>query len=120
MLRCVAGDCGDGLTYAAIGGMLLRDLIIGRENSWAHIFSPSRQHDPSHIKRALKALPEYVKENLSDQVYFTKWLTTCTKTLTDIEDLVPGQGEVVRDGVHPVAVYKDDQGGVHKMTAICP
>jgi len=100
--------------------MLIRDLILSRENSWAHLFSPSRQHSPSHVGRALKALPDYIKNNLSDQMYMAKWLTTCTKTMVDIEDLVPGQGDVVREGVHPVAVYKDEQGELHKMTAICP
>jgi len=68
----------------------------------------------------LKALPDYIKNNLSDQMYMAKWLTTITKTMVDIEDLVPGQGDVVREGVHPVAVYKDEQGELHKMTAICP
>lgn len=40
--------------------------------------------------------------------------------MTDIEDLVPGTGDVVRDGTSPVAVYKDESGELHKMTAICP
>lgn len=119
-LNGAAGDNGDGLTYAAVGGMLLRDLILGKDNPWAHLFSPSRQHSMSHLKRAVQALPEYVMSNLSDQMYMTKWLTTATKTMTDIEDLVPGEGEVVREGIHPVAVYKDEGGEIHKMTAICP
>lgn len=108
------------MTYAAIGGLLLTDIILGRETSWAHLFSPSRQHSGSHWRRALTSLPEYIKGNLSDQIYYTKWITSCTKTITDIEDLVPGEGEVVRDGIHPVAAYRDEQGQVHKMTAICP
>jgi len=108
------------LTYAAIGGVVISDLILGRENKWAHLFSPSRQHSPSHLSQALKTLPSLIKENISDQLYYAKWATTCTKTITDIEDLVPGQGDVVRDGLQPVAVYKDDGGEIHKMTAICP
>lgn len=100
--------------------MLITDLINGRDHPWAHTFSPSRQHSPSHVKRALQTLPSLIKENLSDQIYYAKWATTCTKTMTDIEDLVPGSGDVVRDGFSPVAVYKDEQGQLHKMTAICP
>jgi len=114
------GDNGDGLTYAAIGGIIIRDLILGRHNDWAETFAPGRQFSTSHISRAIKTLPSYISENLHDQAYFAKWVTTCTKTMTDIEDLVPGEGEVVRDGVHPVAVYKDPQGSLHKMTAVCP
>lgn len=114
------GDNGDGLTYAAVGGMLIRDLILGKENDLAHTFSPSRQHSTSHMTQALKSIPHMIKENLMDQAYYLKWASTATKTMTDIEDLVPGQGDVVREGIHPVAVYKDDGGEVHKMTAICP
>ncbi|KAK6904584.1 hypothetical protein I203_105400 [Kwoniella mangroviensis CBS 8507] len=114
------GDNGDGLTYAAIGGLLITDLILGKENSWAHKFSPSRQHSGSHLKQALKTLPDMVKENLSDQIYYAKWAVACTKTLKDIEDLVPGEGDVVRVGLSPIAVYKDESGGIHKMTAVCP
>ncbi|WWC67415.1 uncharacterized protein I206_101323 [Kwoniella pini CBS 10737] len=114
------GDNGDGLTYAAVGGIVISDLILGKENAWAHTFSPSRQHSGSHLKQALQTLPGIIKENLSDQLYFTKWVTTCAKTMSDIEDLVPGQGDVVRQGLSPIAVYKDEQGGIHKMTAICP
>lgn len=120
ILTSVAGDNGDGLSYAAVGGMLIRDLILGKENDLAHTFSPSRQHSTSHMTQALKSIPHVIKENLMDQAYYLKWASTATKTMTDIEDLVPGQGDVVREGIHPVAVYKDDGGEVHKMTAICP
>ena len=109
------------MTYAAIGGILISELIIGNtSHPWAALFSPSRQHSPSHLSRALKVVPDYLKENLSDQMYYAKWITTCTKSITDIEDLVPGEGRVVRDGIHPVAVYKGEDGAVNKYTAVCP
>ena len=100
--------------------MVLSDLINGRENPWAHTFSPSRQHSMGHLRQMVQTVPSMIKENLSDQIYYTKWLTTCTRSIADIEDLVPGDGTVVRDGLSPVAVYKDDKGKVHKMTAVCP
>ncbi|KAL7421376.1 hypothetical protein Q5752_004261 [Cryptotrichosporon argae] len=114
------GDNGDGLTYAAIGGLVLSDLLNGRANAWAHTFSPMRQHDPSHLKQIVKLLPDYITDNLHDQIYYAKWFTRCTRTMSDIEDLVSGQGDVVRDGIHPTAVYKDEKGQVHKMSAVCP
>lgn len=114
------GDNGDGLTYAAIGGIVITDLILGRHNPWASTYDPGRQFSMTHLKRALKSLPSYITENLHDQMYYAKWVTRCRKTMSDIEDLVPGEGDVVRDGVHPTAVYKDPQGKIHKMTAVCP
>jgi glycine/D-amino acid oxidase-like deaminating enzyme len=38
----VTGDSGNGITYATIAGMLIRDLILGRSNPWISIFDPSR------------------------------------------------------------------------------
>jgi nitrite reductase/ring-hydroxylating ferredoxin subunit len=117
----IAGDNGDGLTNAAIGGIVITDLILGRHNDWSATYDPGRQFSVTHLKRALKMLPSYLKENLHDQMYYAKWVTRCRKTLTDIEDLVPGEGDVVRDGVNPVAVYKDPESGkLCKMSAVCP
>jgi len=114
------GDNGAGLTYAAIGGQIISDLITGVDNPLADLYSPSRSHSPSHLGEVLSTIPHIIKENLSDQVYFAKWVSTCAKTVKDIEDLVPGEGIVCRDGLSPIAAYKDQEGNVHKMTAICP
>ena len=36
----VTGDSGAGLTHGTIGGILLRDLIVGRDNPWAPLYEP--------------------------------------------------------------------------------
>jgi glycine/D-amino acid oxidase-like deaminating enzyme len=36
------GDSGMGLTHGTIAGILLTDLIMGRENPWANLYNPSR------------------------------------------------------------------------------
>jgi glycine/D-amino acid oxidase-like deaminating enzyme len=51
------GDSGQGMTHGTIAGMLLTDLIQGRESSWEDLYSPSRIR--------LKALPEYASENIN-------------------------------------------------------
>jgi Rieske Fe-S protein len=41
--------------------------------------------------------------------------------ITDIEDLIPGEGGVLNTKTaKPLAVYKDDGGQIHKFSAICP
>ena len=39
----VTGDSGMGITHGTIAGMLLTDLILGRENPWAELYDPSRK-----------------------------------------------------------------------------
>ena len=36
------GDSGQGMTHGTIAGILLTDLILGRENEWAILYDPSR------------------------------------------------------------------------------
>jgi glycine/D-amino acid oxidase-like deaminating enzyme len=36
------GDSGEGLTTGVVAGMLLRDLILGRDNAWAKTYAPQR------------------------------------------------------------------------------
>lgn len=38
----VTAFSGNGMTYSAIAGMLISDLIVGSENAWAKIYDPTR------------------------------------------------------------------------------
>ncbi len=52
---------GNGMTYSAISGILLSDLILEEENEWASIYDPKR---PYNIKRYAKKGKDYVEEFL--------------------------------------------------------
>src|SRR4030095_4916454 len=78
------------MTHGTIAGMLLTDLIQGRQNRWEDLYSPSRVR--------LKALPEYAAENFNVAAQYTDYLTGNDKT----------------------AVYRDDAGHEHKLSAVCP
>ena len=45
-----------GLTHGTIAGMLLSDLIRGRDNPWAGLYDPSR--------KPVSAARDYAAENL--------------------------------------------------------
>lgn len=38
----------------------------------------------------------------------------------DIEDMPKDSGAIMQKGVHKLAVYKDETGGVHANSAVCP
>ena len=50
----VTGDSGMGMTHGTIAGMLLTDLICGRENPWAKLYDPAR--------KTLRAAGNFAKE----------------------------------------------------------
>lgn len=37
------GDSGNGITHGTIAGILLRDLILGKNNAWTTLYDPSRK-----------------------------------------------------------------------------
>jgi glycine/D-amino acid oxidase-like deaminating enzyme len=53
----VTGDSGMGMTHGTIAGMLLTDLICGRQNPWTGLYSPARL--------PMKAGGEFARENLN-------------------------------------------------------
>jgi Rieske Fe-S protein len=93
-----------------IAGILLRDLILGRENPWAKVYEPSR--------KSLRAVLAYTKENLNMAAQYASWVTG--GDVDDVEDVPRGSGAVVRHGLKKVAVYRDERGTVHCRSAVCP
>ena len=104
------GDSGMGMTHGTIAGMLLTDLILGRENPWASLYDPARI--------TLGAAKEYAEENLNVAAQYTDLVTG--GDVSSPEQIAPGFGAVLRRGLHKIAAYKDKQGTVHECSAICP
>lgn len=103
------GDSGMGMTHGTIAGILLADLIAGRENPWADLY------DPSRIRTG--AASEFVKENLNVALQYTSWLTG--GEAGSVEEIAPGSGAVIREGLSKVAIYRDEAGGLHRRSAVC-
>ncbi|HEU5217939.1 MAG TPA: FAD-dependent oxidoreductase [Gemmatimonadales bacterium] len=104
------GDSGNGMTQGTIAGMILTDLITGRDNQWAWLYDPAR--------KTFKAARTYVRENLNVIKQYGGWFTP-----GDIESaaqLGPDTGAVVRRGLTKVAVYRDSRGNLHQRSAVCP
>ena len=104
------GDSGQGMTHGTIAGILLTDLIQGRKNEWADLYSPSRIR--------LKSLPEYAAENINVAAQYADFLTA--GDIKSESELKPGEGAIMREGVSKIAVHRDESGQLHKLTAICP
>lgn len=104
------GDSGQGMTHGTIAGMLLTDLIQDRENRWVDLYSPSRI--------TLRAMPEYAGENINVAGQFADYVTA--GDIKSEDELKPGQGAVMRHGLSKVAVYRDENGAIHKRSAVCP
>jgi glycine/D-amino acid oxidase-like deaminating enzyme/nitrite reductase/ring-hydroxylating ferredoxin subunit len=104
------GDSGMGMTHGTIAGILLTDLILGKENPWAALYDPAR--------KTLRAAAEFARENLNVLRQYGDWLTGGDVASPD--EIAPGKGAVIRRGLTKVAVYRDEQGILHERSALCP
>jgi glycine/D-amino acid oxidase-like deaminating enzyme/nitrite reductase/ring-hydroxylating ferredoxin subunit len=108
-LYLVTGDSGQGMTHGTIAGLLLADLVQGRAHPWQAIYDPGR--------KTLRALPEYARDAGEMAAAYALWLRAEPAVRADI---LPGEGAIVREGLHKLAVYRDAEGQLHEHSAVCP
>jgi glycine/D-amino acid oxidase-like deaminating enzyme/nitrite reductase/ring-hydroxylating ferredoxin subunit len=106
----VTGDSGMGMTHGTIAGMLLTDLILGKQNPWATLYDPSR--------KPISAAGTFTKEAANMAAQYVDWLTG--SEVESIHDIPHDCGAVLRRGLSKVAVYRDEKGTAHEMSAVCP
>jgi glycine/D-amino acid oxidase-like deaminating enzyme/nitrite reductase/ring-hydroxylating ferredoxin subunit len=106
----ITGDSGNGMTHCTAGAMLITDLIMGRHNPWAELYSPSRKviHGTSH----------FIRDQLNTLAQYGKWAGGGKGE--SVETIPAGQGAVIRDGLGKQAVYRDSTGLLHALSATCP
>jgi Rieske Fe-S protein len=104
------GDAGTGITHGTIAGWLLTDLIVGRANAWTDLYEPSR--------KSLRAVGEYAKENAHSAAAYAGWLKR--GDVEAVEEIKPGEGAIVRRGLHMVAACRDASGKLTELSAVCP
>lgn len=104
------GDSGHGMTHGTIAGMLITDLIMGRNNAWASVYNPGRV--------TTGAAPEFAKEGLNLAAQYTDWLTP--GTVREEREVPVDSGAIMRRGLTKVALYRDANGQLHECSAVCP
>jgi hypothetical protein len=103
------GDSGEGLTHGVVAGMLISDLIRGRGNPWAEIYDPRRV--------TMASAGEYLRENASMVSSFAEYVTG--GEIVSVNELAPGQGAVIRQGLMKIAAFRDEEGKLHVRSASC-
>jgi glycine/D-amino acid oxidase-like deaminating enzyme/nitrite reductase/ring-hydroxylating ferredoxin subunit len=104
------GDSGIGMTHGTIAAHIIADAIQGHGNPWASLYDPSRI--------TFRAGWEYLKQNLNAAAQYREYATPGETRSAD--SLQPGEGAVIRRGARKLAVYRDERGLLHEMSAVCP
>ncbi len=106
------GFSGWGMTGGTVAGMLLSDLVRGRENPWRGVYEPTRFDLGASKERLISHNSHAMKRLLGDQ------LTSPPRSGRVRVD--PGEATVVDTDDGPVGVYRDERGEYHAVSAVCP
>ena len=103
------GDSGMGMTHGTIAGILLTDLIMERPNPWTELYDPSR--------KTLAAAKDFAQENVNVVAQYADLVTP--GEVDSVEQIRKEEGAVLRQGLTKIAVYRDENGTLHSMSAVC-
>ena len=99
-----------GISNGTAAGILLTDLITERENPWADFY------DARRIK-PLASAAEFAKGNAEVATHLVGgWLA---RKPNSFDDLSPGEAAILKVDGHNVAGYRDDEGALHAVSAVC-
>lgn len=105
------GFSGNGITYSHIAAITLRDLILHGKSAYADLFSPSRVKPIAGFAAFVKENADVVKEFIAKRIGKEK--------LHHLSELSAGEAKVVKFEGETLALYKDEQGGVHALNPVC-
>jgi len=109
----VTGDSGNGLTHGVLAGKLISDMITGQANRWEKLYDPRRRG-----MGIAKSLPHMLEHDIQVNMQYKRF---AQNDINDIEDLGNDKGGVLNSKTKkPIAVYRDENGKVHRMSALCP
>ena len=100
-----------GMSKGTMAGMLLADLVQGKENPWADLYD------------SLRATPFVTKESIKNNLDVgIHWVGDRLKGIQNwsTDDVKPGEGKIITLKGEKVGVYKDEAGKVTAVNATCP
>jgi glycine/D-amino acid oxidase-like deaminating enzyme/nitrite reductase/ring-hydroxylating ferredoxin subunit len=105
------GDSGQGMTHGTIAGMLIADMVVGRENPL------ERLYDPKRVSLRASPVAEMAKHNVDVAMQYAKGFLS--PDMGSADDLKPGEGKVIRRGLKKIAAYRAEDGTLIEKSAVC-
>jgi glycine/D-amino acid oxidase-like deaminating enzyme/nitrite reductase/ring-hydroxylating ferredoxin subunit len=105
------GFGGWGMTNGVAAARTIADTMAGSPPPWAELFGPGRFHLLKEAGRLATSGAKVVGHFLGDRLPHA--------APSDPDELEPGQGAVMRLDGGLRAVYRDEDGGLHVVSATC-
>jgi len=98
-----------GMTNGTAGSLLLRDIIMEKDNPYRTLFSPSRFHPDPAIKTFIATNLDVAKQFVSGKLDMGE----------QKKALSPNEGAIFHVDGKKVGCYKDSGGTIHKVDTTC-
>lgn len=105
------GFSGNGMVNATIAAMILSDAVLGRESAYGAMLSATRLKPLASAKSFLVENAEFPARMVTDR------LPAKARSVDAVER---GEGKLVAVKGKKVAVYRDEAGALHTLSAACP
>lgn len=99
-----------GISNGTVAAMIIADLATGKDNPWLPVFDATRV-------KPLAGAKEFTKENLAVAAHLVSgYLSRKPKSYDELE---PGHAAIMKIDGENVAAFKDEQGVVQAVSAVC-
>lgn len=104
------GFGGWGMTNGTVAGMILKDIILEIPNPWAELYDPIRSKPFISVK--------FLQENfdVAQDWIGDRFKSSQGKSLADVGN---NEGKILTINGEKMAVYRDEQGAIHALSAVC-
>lgn len=100
-----------GLVYGTVAARIITDTIMGKKNEYAEMYSSTRF-------TPIKSAKKFVKENASN--FFDMVTDYMKRNKNAFDEIRPGQGKIVDNGIHKLAVSRDEATSqLNVCSAVC-
>ncbi len=106
-----SGYGGNGITYSHVAAVTLRDIVSNKDNPLIKLFDPNRIKPVAGFVSFISHNADVVKQ------FIGKWFEH--EKLKELADLAAGEGKVVKYEGETIALYKDENGGLHALNPVC-
>ncbi|WP_437230742.1 FAD-dependent oxidoreductase [Planctomicrobium sp. SH661] len=105
------GYAGNGMTFGTLAGIMACDWVLGRDNPWSDLLHVGR-------KKIRGGTWRYLTENADYPYYLLKGYLKGVRG-TDLDQIPPGEGCVLKVDGKRRAVYRHPDGTLSSCSAIC-
>jgi glycine/D-amino acid oxidase-like deaminating enzyme/nitrite reductase/ring-hydroxylating ferredoxin subunit len=106
------GYAADGLTYGTLAGMIMGDILSGKENKWSKTFDATRF-------TPLQSAIQFVELNAGVAADFVKDYMSDVK-IASFAEIGNGEAKNVTLNGDKLAVYREESGKLHVVSSVCP